>query len=192
MPSGYTTEIYDGKEVKFKDFALSCARAFGACVMQRDDPIDEKPKVMPEKSYHTEELNKLKEFKKPTKTEFNSYKKQQKADHLQNIKERNALKKRYSHMMTEVEKWNPPTKDHESLKQFMIEQLTQSIKFDCETDFSEEKIKILSCMSYDDYVLEKLNTYNEKLRYHKEREALEIAMIKQRNKWITDLYQSLS
>ena len=73
MPSGYTENIYYGKEVAFKDFALGCARAFGACVMQRDDPADEKPKIMPEESYHTEELKKLKKFKKPTKDQFESY-----------------------------------------------------------------------------------------------------------------------
>ncbi len=45
MPSGYTENIYYGKKVAFKDFALGCARAFGACVMQRDDPADVKPKI---------------------------------------------------------------------------------------------------------------------------------------------------
>jgi len=192
MPTGYTTDIYDGKEVSFKDFTLLCARAFGACVTQRDDPLNVKPKIMPEESYHTKELNKLKEFKKPTKAEFNSYIKKQKADHLKNIKERNVLKKRYSHMLEEVKKWHPPTKDHESLKQFMIEQLTQSINFDCQTDFSENEIKTFSHMSYDSYVLEKLDLHNRKLKYHKEQEAKEIATIKKRNKWITDLYNSLS
>ena len=73
MPSGYTENIYYGKEVTFKDFALGCARAFGACVMQRDDPADVKPKIMPEESYHTEKLKELKKFKKPTKAQFDSY-----------------------------------------------------------------------------------------------------------------------
>ena len=54
MPTGYTTDIYNGKDVSFRDFALTCARQFGACIMQRDDPADEKPKIMPEESYHTE------------------------------------------------------------------------------------------------------------------------------------------
>ncbi len=27
MPTGYTTDIYNGKKVAFKDFALNCARA---------------------------------------------------------------------------------------------------------------------------------------------------------------------
>ena len=64
MPSGYTSDIYNGKEVTFKDFALGCARAFGACVMQRDDPADEKPKIMPEESYHARRVLSYRRAKK--------------------------------------------------------------------------------------------------------------------------------
>jgi len=39
MPSGFTSDIYDGKKITFKDFTLKCARAFGACIHLRDDPI---------------------------------------------------------------------------------------------------------------------------------------------------------
>ena len=45
MPTGYTTDIYNGKDVTFKDFALKCARAFGACIHQREDNIDDLPKL---------------------------------------------------------------------------------------------------------------------------------------------------
>ena len=40
MPSGYTNKIKD--DISFEEFALSCARAFGACVEMRDDPGDAK------------------------------------------------------------------------------------------------------------------------------------------------------
>jgi len=40
MPTGYTAEIYEGeKEVTFEKFALTCARAFGACITIRDEPM---------------------------------------------------------------------------------------------------------------------------------------------------------
>ena len=191
MPSGYTSDIYNGKEVTFKDFALGCARAFGACVMQRDDPADVKPKIMPEESYHTEELKKLKKFEKPTKAQFDSYVKETIADCEKSIKEKNELKKRYSDILEEAKNWQPPTKEHERLKAFMIEQLTDSSSFDCGVSFYESELTSLSAMTYEDYVTKKLIEHNRSIERHKEYEARDINNIKQRNKWIKDLYDSL-
>jgi hypothetical protein len=189
MPSGYTSDIYNGKEVTFKDFALGCARAFGACVMQRDDPADEKPKIMPEESYHTEKLKNLGEFKKPTEAEFESYVKETIADYEKIIKEKNELKKRYSDILEKAKNWQPPTKEHERLKAFMIEQLADSSSFDCGISFYETAS--LSAMTYEDYVAKKLAEHNRSIEYHKEYEAKDLFNIKQRNKWIKDLYNSL-
>lgn len=191
MPTGYTSDIYTGKKVEFKDFALSCARAFGACVMQRDDPADVKPKIIPEESYHTEKLKKLKKFKKPTKAQFESYVKKTIADNKKSIKEKNELKKRYSDMLEKAKNWQPPTKEHEGLKKFMIEQIINSIDFDCELDYYEHEIKVVSAMTYKDYVTKKLTEHNRSIERHKEYEAKDLNNIKQRNKWIKDLYNSL-
>jgi hypothetical protein len=191
MPSGYTENIYYGKEVTFKDFALGCARAFGACVMQRDDPANVKPKIMPEESYHTEELKKLKKFEKPTKAQFDSYVKETIADYEKSIKEKNELKKRYSDILEKAKNWQPPTKEHEGLKKFMIEQLTDSSSFDCGVSFYESELASLYAMTYKDYVKKKLAEYNRSIEYHKEYEAKDLFNIKQRNKWIKDLYDSL-
>jgi hypothetical protein len=38
MPTGYTADVQNGTVTELRDFALSCARAFGACIMMRDDP----------------------------------------------------------------------------------------------------------------------------------------------------------
>ena len=192
MPSGYTENIYYGKEVAFKDFALGCARAFGACVMQRDDPADAKPKIMPEESYHTEELKKLKKFEKPTEAQFKSYVKKTIADNKKSIKEKNELKKRYSDILEKAKNWQPPTKEHEGLKKFMIGQLTDSMSFDCGgLDHYEHELKVVSAMTYKDYVTKKLAEHNRHIEYHKEYEARDLNNIKQRNKWIKNLYDSL-
>lgn len=42
MPTGYTADIKDG--ITFRDFALRCARAFGATIMQRDEDISIPPR----------------------------------------------------------------------------------------------------------------------------------------------------
>lgn len=45
MPTGYTAIIEERADLSFRDFALRCARGMCACVMQRDDPMDELPKA---------------------------------------------------------------------------------------------------------------------------------------------------
>lgn len=48
MPTGYTADVADGKITDFVEYALQCARAFGACIMLRDEPISsEIPEFQP-------------------------------------------------------------------------------------------------------------------------------------------------
>lgn len=39
MPTGYTAGVMDGTITEFKDYALQCARNFGALITLRDDPL---------------------------------------------------------------------------------------------------------------------------------------------------------
>ena len=95
-------------------------------------------------------------------------------------------------MIEKAKNWQPPTKEHERLKAFMIEQLTDSRNFDCGgLDYYEHEIKVVSVMTYKDYVTKKLIEHNRSIERHKEYEARDINNIKQRNKWIKDLYDSL-
>ena len=57
MPTGYTAVIQDNLDISMKDFALVCARAFGACVMMRDEPFDTPiPEEFVPDTYHTDKL----------------------------------------------------------------------------------------------------------------------------------------
>ncbi len=179
------------KLVHFKDFALGCARAFGACVMQRDDPADVKPKIMPEESYHTEELKKLGKFKKPTKAEFDSYVIERIADCKETIDKMKKLQTAYNKKIEEAQDWNPPTPEHEGLKKFMIQQLTDSMQFDCSYYYYESELKKLNNMTYDDYVNEQKKHHKWKIKYHTEYLEKDLNNIRKRNKWIQDLYNSL-
>jgi hypothetical protein len=56
MPTGYTEGVSKGEITDFKVYALRCARAFGACVMLRDEPVtDEIPEFEPS-DYHQKRL----------------------------------------------------------------------------------------------------------------------------------------
>lgn len=62
MPTGYTAPIYEGKQITFPEFAMQCARAFGALIDMRDDPMDSPiPDAFVPDTYHARELVKARE-----------------------------------------------------------------------------------------------------------------------------------
>jgi hypothetical protein len=61
MPTGFTADICKGAEVSFEDFAMTCARAFGALYSMRDEPMDAPiPETFVASGYHADELEKAK------------------------------------------------------------------------------------------------------------------------------------
>ncbi|MBS3155164.1 hypothetical protein J4404_01555, partial [Candidatus Woesearchaeota archaeon] len=56
MPTGYTYIIGE-KDITFKEFALRCARGFGALVEMRDDSLEARiPNKFYPCSYHKEQI----------------------------------------------------------------------------------------------------------------------------------------
>ena len=59
MPTGYTAAIKDG--ISFNEYALSCARAFGALIMMRDEPADAPiPDEFKPSDYHFKKIEEAK------------------------------------------------------------------------------------------------------------------------------------
>jgi len=194
MPSGYTSEIYNGKDITFKDFALRCARAFGPCMHQRDDDGNDKPKLREKDNndnYHIEKINEAKKWVKPTKAEFDDYVVKQTAYYNEQIDEQNKLKVRYENMLKQAKKWTPPTSEHKRLKEFMIEQLTQSMNFDCESDHYEQKLIEIKNLTYKKHIKDLQASNKRAIKYHTKQLKKENDIDDKANKWITDLYNSL-
>ena len=143
MPTGYTTPVQQGEITDFRTFALSCSRAFGAAIMMRDDPITMLPTVerLKENSsleYHRKKITEaqadLLKLTAMTPEEIAAAAKAEN-DRARTSYERNALEiaayyARYTTMLEKAKAWEPPSAEHENLKEFMIEQITSSIKFD--------------------------------------------------------------
>lgn len=141
MPSGYTSDLYEGKDVTFAEFVLTCARAMGASILLRDESLDVLPteeNVGYSTEYHHKRLEEAKDFlallEGMDETQANSEALQDYADALERYEDyeikRKAIKERYESMLEHVSAWTPPTTEHEGLKEFMIQQLTESIDFD--------------------------------------------------------------
>lgn len=132
MATGYTAGVADGTITNFRTFAMQCARAFGALIEMRDDPMDTPiPTELKPSSYHETALAtanaRLAELKAMAPDEITQ---KASADLAQDqaasetyrrarVEENARLRK----MAAQVEAWSPPTPDHNGMKDFMLEQL---------------------------------------------------------------------
>ena len=197
MPTGYTSGLYDGTETDFRTFALRCARAFGATVMQRDESIDSPPRHREESSYNRNALADaqaaLAKLDEMTIDEVraaiaaeNAEAEAANADYRAKHEARLA---RYQSALRDVEAWNPPTPDHEELQKFMREQIAQSIEFDCGNSGLYQRRVFTG--SPEQWVAERRAKAFKDIAYHASEHEKEVQRCREANEWIDALYASL-
>ncbi len=196
MATGYTYNVVEGKTTEFKDFLLQCARAFGPCILQRDDDLKEPPKLSEDDNYHLElweeAKNNLKSAEFQTLEQFTQMEKWKIKDRhnylVENNKEKQIQKDRLEKMLESVRAWIPPSTDYENLKVFMIEQLEDIMKYD-------GNVKPVPEINYDiDYAQlreEKIRYLKRDVEYHHNKHLEEVENVKRQNEWITKLYESI-
>lgn len=197
MPTGYTALIEKGQT--FEDFALGCARAFGACVMQRDDPMGDKPKLRQEGSYHENRIleasAELGAFQTMDQNQRVATGQELRTEAMASaqkyLNDKIVLKGKYEDMIRRAQAWNPPSPDHEQLKQFMIEQINSSIDFDCNISYALEELDKKTKMKPLDYYNEKVKSLEWDVNYHTEQLEKDRERQNQANDWILKLYESL-
>lgn len=191
MPSSYTNDLYEGKDVTFEQFVLKCARAFGANIHMRDEPLNSEIKEYVASEYSlkkAEEARKrLEELEAMTEAEIKAYNLSVYNDSVIRHNEaaaRNAeMKDRYTKMLERVERWVPPTNDHKDLKEFMIRQIKDSIDFDIYTPEYPP-----SNFNYHEKVIER-EKWN--IEYHTRSYREEVQRANKFNEWNRQLKESL-
>lgn len=195
MPTSYTADIAKG--ITFLEYALGCARAFGACVEMRDEPRDaEIPEEFEVSNYQTEQLNKyLKEKTEllkitPTQTVEEAHKKyiEDESCRLKTLEKHKQLYIKYTEMLEQVEGWKPPTQEHVEYKAFMVQQLKDSRKFDCGATYYEEPTVSLSGK---EWLIQELHKVDNSIKYHREEIVEETKRNNNRNAWVKALRESL-
>lgn len=198
MPTGYTSIIEKG--ISFKEFALNCARAFGACISMRDDSSDKPiPNEFKASTYHKEKI-------KETKTALNVLEKitpnkatdKAKIEYSKEIEttksyieKSNNLRRKYEDMLSQVKKWTPPTSGHNGLKRFMVEQIEGSIKFDCSTDYWIGELKGIKLLTGQQWIDKETKRLIKDLDYHTKEDIGERSRIDGRNDWVKKLRDSI-
>jgi hypothetical protein len=204
MPTGYTAGILDGKITTFPQFAKQCMRAFGATIHMRDDDMDVEYTPRTPSDYHTKEIEKAKQLLKdaealPDETIVANKKAQleeSKKYHIESIEKAKIGAKSMNDILKDVRKWQPPTTEHNGLKDFMIDQIVKTIDFDCKTDYHDENLaKIeLELLSLNATEIRKEMKAKAKkdFEYHTKEYNADVQRCEQSNQWVTDLIDSLS
>lgn len=196
MATGYTADIAKG--ITFQQFAMSCARAFGACVTMRENSLDMPiPDEFKPSDYHVKALAKaieeLKQIEKMTKEEAENHAKLEYERESRRIaaaiKKDQKLMGQYRAMLKEVEAWQPPTSEHVGLKNFMVSQIESSIKFDDMEGYYNEHPAIL--LSGTDWLEKEEASTRQDITYHHEESQKEIDRTTSSNQWIKVLKDSL-
>ncbi len=196
MPTGYTHNVQDGTLTDFSAFVMQCARGMGACIMMRDDPMDAPiPEAFEPSSYYKESLDKAiadwNELKSRTDDELRVMWHKAHVDalayHAKSTASNHKERSRYEAMLANVEAWQPPSDDHEGLKKFMREQLTESIWFDCHV---REAAPVQ--IPFEQWKQARFDADRRSIEYLRKSWDDEVERTNSRNLWLKQLRESLS
>lgn len=195
MPTGYTHKVCEGTITDFPEFAMSCARAFGALITMRDDPMDAAipNEFAPDTKYYDERLadskKRLQEVMELSKDDLETVALAEHAEALAHRKTYLANKEleasRLNDMIAKVRMWHPPTPDHVEMKKFMIEQIEMSFP----GTYAPSIPALLDGTAWRQKEINRLS--DDVVRYQKEVNK-EIERARGRSEWVKALRASLS
>lgn len=197
MPTGYTAKLME-KGQEFPEFAMLCARAFGACVEMRDDSMDAPiPERFEPSDYHVkgrkESERLLATLENMDGAERLAYGQNRRAEDIfgwrEALEKNRTENKRLSEMRAKVEAWTPPTKDHEELKKFMLQQIEISSN---DGDYYEPHIKQAMAKEPLAYYFEAVEAAKAAVDRHITGHAEDVKRADSRTRWIKQLRDSLN
>ena len=194
MATGYTYPIVDGDGITPRQFLLTCARAFGAAIQQRDGSHDTPLKTVVEPSdYHERELAraeiKLHELQLMAAIDISGAAAvalcAARTCRKERVTERARSTKRFKDMLAAVRQWEPPTDGHAGLKKFAIEQIEMSI--------DTYDIDAVDVTAYDPAVWHaaEIERATRSVAHHRESRDEEITHCAEKTEWLTTFVASL-
>lgn len=172
MPTGYTAPVVDGEVFQARDFVSSCARAFGAFVHQREDSL-KTPTAEPDLDIYSmkgladarADLDVLKTWSADRiKSEHAAYVEQAEFKNRLAVIEWKRTKARLEFMLAQLEEWTP-NEQAAPIKKYAIEQIIETIAFDCGDAPYTSTIEEDAQKWFDD----KLTNAEELVEYYKDR-----------------------
>lgn len=198
MATGYTAGVQSGEIADFPTFALLCARAFGALIEMRDDPMNaEIPPAFAPSDYHVKALREAEERLASLRSmstvdaqaAADADYAEQAASHGRRERERQERRGRYEAMLAQVNAWTPPTPDHVEMQTFMRKQLTDSIYFDCGDSAYDQAPQRQDGAAW---LAAAIARATRDVEYHRAEHAKEVERVNSRNAWVRALRESLA
>lgn len=146
MPSAYTEGVQKGTITEFRDFAELCLRSRGVAVTLRDEPLSLRvpDEMVLDEYYYTSITQAEAELAEAQVLDGEQLLQETyevnhaaKRRNLEREQERALERRRYEEMLAHARAWQPPTPEHDDLKDFMVSQLEDSLDFDCGSTYSE-------------------------------------------------------
>lgn len=197
MPTGYTAKLMENGQ-EFPEFVMGCARAFGALIMMRDDSSDATiPDKFEPSDYHIKKITESREALKALQIMNGSeqliFGEEKKTDEIKRNEEWLANEisqnERLFAMENQVDSWEPPTVDHQGLKDFMLQQIKIS-KNDC--SYIQKSLKESQEKPFLTYYMEALAKAKRDVEYHAVENVKELERNSTRNEWIQRLRSSIN
>lgn len=197
MPTGYTQKLYQGDEQTFEEFVISCAHAF--IIDMREyrgigEPIP--ARVVPD-YYYTRLANAEAEAAEIDRWDHDRWTEERDKAYAKHVayvrrakEDARVLRERYEGMLAQVLAWDPPTPEHVGLLNFMVEQLSGSIKHDVyePTDPPETAWEWKGVLEYGQEVSARARREVESAR---DSVAKKEESAQQNNEWVRALRDSL-
>ena len=197
MPTGYTAGVQDGTVTEFREYALACARAFGALIMMRDEPMDKRipDAFKPDNTYGKwaeEKRGRLRTVEAMTLDEATAKAREEYEDAVKSWQERSerriTQRHRYEKMLREATAYVAPSAEHEGFRDFMISQLTESIEFDCRSDYDTYPVP----QDGAEWRTKEIKELRRSIDSNEKQQQKEIERTAGRNRWIRQLRESLA
>ncbi|MET4197237.1 hypothetical protein ABIA95_000220 [Bradyrhizobium sp. LA8.1] len=194
MPTGYTYPVVEGKVTEFPEFAMLCARAFGALIMMRDDSMDAPipDEFTPDTSYYdgriATDMAQMGNVQAMSRAEADAAAAAEHAAAMESrrkyLEDKEVEAGRINAMLSKVRAWEPPTPDHAEMKAFMIEQLRISMPGDYVPSIPE----LLDGRTWRQNMIDQLA---KTVARNREEVQKEIERAKGRTEWVKALRTSL-
>lgn len=196
MPTGYTADITE-KNITFQQYAMNCARAFGALILMRDEPMDAPipAKFEPDTHYvkcYKGAIAETARLSRMTPKQQDAFGAAKKAEAVKSAKEwlarAAADNAKYAAMREQVQAWEPPTQDHVELKSFMLQQIDISTS---DTSYAKQHVAECEASTPNSYYRSALDTQERNIKYYGEQLEKEKERATGRTEWVQQLRKSL-
>ena len=204
MPTGYTAGIIDGEITTFEQFATQCTRAFGATIHMRDNPMDSPYEPRTPSDYHTNSIQSKRERLEEIESmsdekiveDFNTQLGEDLKYHQTKMEEDKRNLEKLNSMLESAKSWIPPTEDHQSFRNFMIEQIESTIKVDGDPSYHVNKMvgikkQMEEGINPKEYREETIQEIKGQISYHETEYQKELVRCKDSNDWMDKFFESI-